>query len=1497
MLEQLGLGIVLSLEDNFTEASNQALDSFNRLQNGAENLVANIQKQMLNMRNVMMTGFTFREMGESVESFGQKVTGVFRSVYDSVQQSGAQWETLKRTLKTFYGDDTQAVMKKGLELASRTPFQINDVMDSLRSLKAVRMDALKEYDALDQAGKSYKKTFLEYVGDLGAFNPQQGIEGAMYALRNLLGGNKKSLDQRFDVNSELILGESWSSEPAKLQEQFKTFVEKLAPNMMHNLEGTAEQLISNLEDKWQMFKIELGDQGAFSPMKQTLVWLSDKVEQLYQDGKFKSFAQAIGSAMASLWKPIDLVVKGLTNIAVAIGDFTSKHPLVAKVALGFLAVSGAVLTVTGAVMKMSGSFLLALSSISMLLLNMQLMKAQGISLFASFSGLGAVVSKIASAFGVLSLAGAGFYVAWKNDIGGLKTQVTSFYNSVVEGWNNAHRVLSDKGFRSAIMGNNASLALKYNIKMPPLVRMFTKKFAKILAVTKAFWQVFTGTFEDGKMKFTKEDWDLYEDMGIAGLVRGLVYAREKIDRFIDGFTKGLTVVVDVVKEFASIVWTPIKLLLDSIDKYTKDNPGGLLGALFVSEDGVDVSVADETAQRFETLGKIVGAVTGALVGMKIVKTLTPILASPFKGLYNWLARVGKKTIEVKDKLMGLSLQGVAKSVSTKLFGGQITDKGIAVANHFREHDRTTKGQSIRKDGRYNVVSRSMVDPTYYNYHLQDKLQNGQELQVKNRSKLGRMLFGETYYARNADGSRERLGRFGGILRMDRDDRNITNRATSLFSRQQMPLDNSVDGIRHRVTPGDTIGQLRNLRGYSNPELENLQQRANLSARSASRLAGSRFDRFDSVRMKEMERDYDSLANRQRRGVNLSARETNRLNAYQSSMGAYANGLSQSQLRGMSQSDLFRSAMGGANSQSFMDTYGRDLRRNYINSALQNDSTYQRQLSQIRAQQSGNTAIYADSRQNRLSRALFGQRVYTVQEGANGEFTRQTVARRGGLFNRRDMEYNPGSPSLRSRIGSSAIGRTVSGGIGRVRTGVSSLVTRANNLYGRGVNALTNNRVSRFVGRGAGAIAGRMRSAGFNVPRVTVPRTLGGAMRGLGRGAVGGVRMAGRGAMAVGRGAIRGVSAVGRGIGMVGGLAMRAMPFIAMGGMAYKGISNLGQNRVKTDEDRKKYGISKNDSKFNQGLKVLNADIKKLNFGKVWENFKKQGRTAFDTVVKIGKSLWAGLKPYIPQILKDAFNGVKGIATSAWKWIKTDGIKLLGQMADTAMQLLGKAWEWIKTEGASKFGELVGKAIVGLVKLGAYIIQHIPDYIRQAIELGKTIIQGLWDFAVEVFKGIGSTIKEAIVGAIQGLGSAISSALSSIIRSVPGIGNDVANALGLPAPAHHGGLWMSPDEHMAIIRKDETVLPPDISKELNNNLAGKGVVRSVRADSSKSKQVVSSGDDVKIDKVEVYIQATGGTMTTSEARDNANKILRELKRAKKNKKVRNYQDIDGTEDII
>ena len=156
--------------------------------------------------------------------------------------------------------------------------------------------------------------------------------------------------------------------------------------------------------------------------------------------------------------------------------------------------------------------------------------------------------------------------------------------------------------------------------------------------------------------------------------------------------------------------------------------------------------------------------------------------------------------------------------------------------------------------------------------------------------------------------------------------------------------------------------------------------------------------------------------------------------------------------------------------------------------------------------------------------------------------------------------------------------------------------------------------------------------------------------------------------------MRGVGAVGRGIGAVSGLAMRAMPFVALGSMAYKGISNMGAG--KTAEQKKQLGVSADAGNFQTGMAAAKKAVAGMDFTKLWASFKKEAGGAFTQLIEIAKVAWTKLKPMLPQIMSEAWEGIKAMAGVAWEWIKTDGVQLLGQMAEGAMQLLGVAWECI-----------------------------------------------------------------------------------------------------------------------------------------------------------------------------------------------------------------------------
>jgi hypothetical protein len=422
-----------------------------------------------------------------------------------------------------------------------------------------------------------------------------------------------------------------------------------------------------------------------------------------------------------------------------------------------------------------------------------------------------------------------------------------------------------------------------------------------------------------------------------------------------------------------------------------------------------------------------------------------------------------------------------------------------------------------------------------------------------------------------------------------------------------------------------------------------------------------------------------------------------------------------------------------------------------------------------------------------------------------------------------------------------------------------------------------------MGGGVGAVAGRMGRGAMSVGR--------GAF-GMARGAVG---MAGRG-----------IGMVGRGIGMMGGLAMRAMPLAMLGGMAFSKLKEKGEGSAMA------------------GLKKYQQELKKVDFNAMFSKLKTGGKEAWNIIKDMAITVRTKLKPQLPAILKGAWDGIKAMAGTAWEWIKTDGVKLLGQAWDLIKLIAGKFWNWLWTDGVKILGNvaksamsLLGKAfewlgdnagkiaravadwvigtgipnlIKGVMELGKFIITHIPDVLRGLVKIAGGILQGLWELVKGIFKGLGSFIGDAIMGAIEGLGDLLLKVLAVPIRAIPVIGNQVADALGLPSFAI--GSRYLPKDMIIQAHEGEMIVPKSENPYANSR--GK-IMPTVDNSSSSSTSLFNSSssqggssnvdNSIKIDKVEIVVQAD--KMSRADAREQAKMILEELNKMKNEKMIRQY----------
>ena len=1567
MLEHLGLGIVLQMEDNFTPQANKALDSMDRLQQGAEKMQSSVGKSLSNLQNLMLSGFSLDTIGNDFERTGKSILNTFQGMFKGIADTGSKFETLRQTMKTFFKDQADDAMRWGMTLASRTPFEIEPVLNNLKSLKAVGIDARKTFEYVNAEGVKMQKSFMEFVGDLGAFNPQQGMEGAMYALRNLIGGNKRSLDTRFDVNSELVLGEKWSKDSAKLQEQFVKFVNKLAPDMMKNLEGTFDQLFSNLKDTWNIFKMDVANSGAFEPMKQTLRDITGMIANI----DTKKIAKPLGDIFATLWKPIDLAIKGIVTLVGWIGRFAEAHPTIAKIATAFVALNGVLLVVGGNIMKMFGGALILVTSLVSAWANLKVLGSLGLA--DEIAGVTAGLSNVVRWLGLAGASVGIFALAWHNNFMGIRDRGMTILNQLKEAWATSGMYL-DKDYQS-----------KYKKQLMMEVKLDTdgsftqmNNWAEKIAKVRAFGMglikaIFGAKDKNGKIFFSEDEIQAFKNTGMLETVQRLVMLRGRLDAFFKGMSEGIGIAIVMAKKFMDIVLVPIKGMFKAIGIEMKPITNYLKELFGLGEVPMDRAKAEAQIEHWKKIGKIVGEVLGLIVGFKIVKGLTDIITSPFKKLFDTLIGVkgtlsslkgmfgglfgGKKTVQVEQQLSQTGNDVTKKPTFVqRLFGkGDEGRYNSDVANEWIDtYTRTATLGANQREGRYNRVYSNQIDDSYYKYKLFEDGINTNQLYMTRRPNFWRRMFGDNYSAKDIyTGQMQRAGDFGGFFNVDRYDNQLR-----LASQRYISRGHNIDRGKpyerngyYKVNKDGSLGERVDFDFNNQYPQFTIDRNGKRVVNIEWQRRQTEIDRVEAeIRKGKFQASYtasraDELRNMRAHIPNMDER----VGTVRSLFGSQTNQAYYRTLQKQTQQAFeyarkelgidFRKFNIGAGESKESAERKRSLKARALEQINMHPAV-QRAQQALNAQHEANAQSVFKANRSKMAEFLFGQRFYKIDSDANGNLFENTIARRGGIFrsSANDMKYNEeGDTSFGARarrvgqwIGNTRPARVVRSGantaLGAVRNVGNRIGTGVRNarqgLATRTGLFMNTNPIGRTLGRVGNAMGAPMRAINRQRARLgweaigLRSRNNGdgtrtdGLLRRTGRALFGrstrnpdtGERVGGglfsrvgRGLARTGRVMGRVGGAVGRGVGMLGRGAMMAMPFVggalSIGRMAFSGLSNMGANIQGKDRDAliKKNKLAPDASDFTVGLAKFKESIGKMDFKKMWDKLKTEGKQAFGIVTDIAKTMWSNISKNGGTILKEAFEGIKGIASIAWDWIQKNGVSFISGIAQKLMGLLGKAFSWLGENGGKVFGNIaqfvigtvVPKLISGVISLGVFIVKHIPDVLKTLVGIAGGILKGLWELVKGIFVGLGNAIGEAIMGAIKGLGNLIVRILAKPIRAIPVIGDKVADALGLPA--HHGGLYMSQDEHPALIRKDETVLPPAISRKFDklfNNADPK-----VREEKPSEKGQGIVDNSIKIEKVEIIVQAD--KMSRADAREQAKMILEELKKMQNERKIRQY----------
>ena len=617
-MDMFGLGILLNAKD-------QASASIYRVNNALQGLVseleqtgdvgevqmARLNKSVESAQATLMQGLSLTTLGQSMTSFGSSVLSPLVAIQQQAISTGSQFEQWRITLEALYKDSEVASQKtqEAMKLAAKTPFEVGDVMEALIGFKAIGAEALLVMDNVEGA-TDQTRTFLEYVGDLASLRPDVGLNGVLLGIRNLIGGDGgKSLRMRMDMDFEQIMGEDWADTPEEIMNQVAKVSNQIANGLMGKLEGTWSQMISNLEDQVTRLWKAIADNGSFDSAKKSLKYISDAVASI-DDEKMKRIGENISNAFSMIWKPIDFVVRKLTDFGMAIVNLIETSPLFTKFIVGLTSLVGVFAVILGGLTAFAGGVLIVKGAIALVSSVLVGLKMKLISLGSTFIALLPQIALVSGAIGLM-------YTAWKNDFGGIRSTLTSFMNNMYKAFTYSTEI--------ANMGVDEMLQALKSLDTTTFGGWLTYRLTQL----KVLWKGICDAWNDYTL--SEENFVKLRELGLLPVLETILDIKMRAEAFFEGFKEGWKKVCDFV----------IPLITGMVEVI-----GDIITFLFPVNEEVK-TFNDETQALdltpWKDLGEILATTSAMLGGLFIVskvvgfvKGVTSVVSGAISGITKFL---------------------------------------------------------------------------------------------------------------------------------------------------------------------------------------------------------------------------------------------------------------------------------------------------------------------------------------------------------------------------------------------------------------------------------------------------------------------------------------------------------------------------------------------------------------------------------------------------------------------------------------------------------------------------------------------------------------------------------------------------------------------------------------------------------------------------------------------------------------------------------------------
>lgn len=212
------------------------------------------------------------------------------------------------TLEGVFGDKglAQNITTFARQYAIETPATFREVTNMVKSfgfipeIKKQILDVRGDAKALDKTLKDMAYTTIA----LGLTKPEQGIEGAVFSIREALAGQFRSLKMRFEMPMSAVAATVGMTEgqlkedPKRIMEALKNFMDiNVGEDTIKKLYRTFSTQLQNITDVFEKAKVAIGQSGFEEAMEQMAFNVASALEGMLDTNKFKQQLQGISGLM------------------------------------------------------------------------------------------------------------------------------------------------------------------------------------------------------------------------------------------------------------------------------------------------------------------------------------------------------------------------------------------------------------------------------------------------------------------------------------------------------------------------------------------------------------------------------------------------------------------------------------------------------------------------------------------------------------------------------------------------------------------------------------------------------------------------------------------------------------------------------------------------------------------------------------------------------------------------------------------------------------------------------------------------------------------------------------------------------------------------------------------------------------------------------------------------------------------------------------------------